>query len=214
MGEAYSENVKILITDDHLVIRHGLSFVIKEFLPMASISGTSSLASTLQYLTNEKVNLLILDINMPGGNSFEMIEMIKEVQPDIKILLFSAYDEEIYGLRYLKTGVNGYLAKNASEKEIQDAVIKVLSKGKYLSDKLQDQMINMSGNKYDGNSLHQLTNRELEIARLLVKGERTSSISEKLSLKLSTVSTHKNRIFEKLKIDNIYGLITEFKFDS
>lgn len=210
MDSLYRE-CRILITDDHLVIQQGLSFIIKDFLPKAIIGYAANLAATLTYLKKEKVDLLILDINIPGGNNFQMIERIKEVQPDVKILLFSAYGEEIYGLRYLKVGVNGYLEKSAPEKEIQEAITRVLVKGKYLSSKVQDQIIDTYNSKISGRSLAQLTNREFEIASFLVNGERTSSISQKLELKVSTISTHKNRIFQKLNVANVSELITEFK---
>ncbi|MES2427565.1 MAG: response regulator transcription factor [Bacteroidota bacterium] len=212
MDRLYKE-YKILITDDHLVIQQGLSFMIKDFLPKALLSYAGNLETTLTCLKKEKVDLLILDINMPGGNNFQMIERIKEVQSDVKILLFSAYGEDIYGLRYLKAGVNGYLEKSAPEKEIQEAIIRVLVKGKYLGSKVQNQMIDNFNSKLSGSSLDQLTNREFEIASFLVNGERTSSIGQKLALKVSTVSTHKNRIFQKLNVTNVSELITEFKLD-
>jgi DNA-binding NarL/FixJ family response regulator len=212
MDSIYKE-YKILITDDHLVIQQGLSFIIKDFLPKAILFYAANLETTLTCLKEEKVDLLILDINIPGGNNFQMIERIRAVQPDVKILLFSAYGEEIYGLRYLKVGVNGYLEKNAPEKEIQEAIMRILAKGKYISSKVQDQMINNYNANFRGSSLAQLTNREFEIASFLVNGERTSGIGQKLELKVSTISTHKNRIFQKLNVANVSELITEFKLD-
>jgi DNA-binding NarL/FixJ family response regulator len=214
MTDLHNKDTKILITDDHLIIQEGLGFLIRGFLPKAIILTANSLESTLSVLKKESVDLLILDINIPGGNNFQMIRQVKEVQKDIKILLFSAYREETYGLRYLKTGINGYLEKNASEYEIRDAVFDTLIKGRYLSPRIQDQLIGgydcvSSGN----NTLSLLTNRELEIARLLIEGESTSRIGHQLDLKLSTVSTHKNRIFEKLNVTNVAELITGFCFE-
>ena len=209
----HNKDTKILITDDHLIIQEGLGFLIRGFLPKVIILTANSLESTLSILKKESVDLLILDINIPGGNNFQMIRRIREVQKDIKILLFSAYREETYGIRYLKTGINGYLEKNASESEIKDAIFDMLLKGKYLSPKLQGQLIDNYDRILPRSSLSRLTNRELEVTRLLIEGHGTSDIGQKLELKLSTVSTHKSRIFEKLNVSNVSELITEFCFE-
>jgi len=214
MSNLLTAELKILITDDHRVIQQGLTFVIKEFLNKAIVSYANSVNATILSLKQGKVDLLILDINIPGGNNFKMIEEIREIQPDLKILLFSAHEESTYALRYLKAGVNGYLEKNASEEEIREAIRRVLIKGKYLSATIQDQLFDTY---YEGanskKKLYQLTNREIEIARFIIDGEGTSSISEKLDLQASTVSTHKKNIFEKLQISNISELIDVFRME-
>lgn len=205
---------KILITDDHLVIQQGLGFIINRFLNKVNITYANSVNSTLSSLKNEKVDLLILDINIPGGNNFKMIEQIKELQPSIKILLFSAYEETTYALRYLKMGVNGYLEKNASEEEIERAITRVLTKGKYFSPRIQDQLCDAHDRSFNLKSnMDQLTNREIEVARFIIDGEGTSSIGEKMDLQASTISTHKKNIFEKLKISKVSELIDLFRFN-
>ena len=213
MSDFYKKETRILITDDHLIIQEGLGFLIRGFLPRVTILSANSLESTLSCLKKQRVDLLILDINIPGGNNFNMIKLIREIQKDIRILLFSAYKEETYGIRYLKTGINGYLEKSASENEIKDAIFEMLLKGKYLSSRMQDQLIGNYDRVLSENSLSRLTNRELEIARLLIVGDGTSEIARKLDLKPSTVSTHKSRIFEKLNVFNVSELITEFCFE-
>lgn len=213
MSDLHNKEIKILITDDHLIIQEGLGFLIRGFLPRVILMNANSLESTLSSLKKKRVDLLILDINIPGGNNFRMIKRIREVQQDIKILLFSAYKEETYGIRYLKTGINGYLEKSASENEIKDAIFDILLKGKYLSSTMQDHLIGNYDRILSKDSLSLLTNRELEVARLLIAGDGTSDIARQLELKLSTVSTHKNRVFEKLNVSNISELITEFCFE-
>lgn len=212
MVNIYNKNYKILIADDHLVVQQGMRAIIRDFLPKALVSLAGTLDEALRLLKNEGPDLLILDINIPGGNSFQMIEQVRSVCPGARILLFSAYDERVYGLRYLKTGINGYLQKNSSEKETRYAIIKVLTEGRYISSQVQDLLLdNYPHPRMD--RLSTLSNRELEIARLMINGERTSGIADKLELKLSTVSTYKNRIFEKLNVSNISELIEEFRLD-
>lgn len=214
MTSLSGKNIKVLITDDHLVIQYGLAGIIEGFLPKSMVRFASSLEESLAMLKAEQFNLLILDINIPGGNNFQMIEDIHTIHPGIKILIFSAYATETYALRYFKAGVNAYLEKGASEDEIKAAIMSVLLKGKYLSPKVQDMLFEANHVKETGdNYLMRLTNRELEIARLIAKGEGTNSISHKLDLQASTVSTHKKNIFDKLKISNVSELITEFRLD-
>ncbi|SMC80827.1 response regulator [Pedobacter nyackensis] len=214
MSNLFTAELKILITDDHRVIQQGLTFVIKEFLNKAIVSYANSVSTTILALKKGKVDLLILDINIPGGSNFKMIEQIREIQPDLKIIIFSAHEESTYALRYLKAGVNGYLEKSASEQEIKEAIRRVLIKGKYFSSNIQDQLLDTY---YEGanskRKLHQLTNREIEIARFIIDGEGTSSIGEKLDLQASTVSTHKKNIFEKLQISNVSELIDLFRMN-
>lgn len=212
MVNFYNKNYKILIADDHLVVQQGMRAIIKDFLPQASILLAGSLDDALFILKAQELDLLILDINIPGGNSFQMIDQVRGVRPGTRILLFSAYDERVYGLRYLKTGIDGYLQKSSSEKETRNAIMKVLTEGRYISSQVQDLLLdNFPHFRID--RLSTLSNRELEIARLLINGERTSGIADKLELKLSTVSTYKNRIFEKLNVSNISELIEEFRLD-
>lgn len=213
MQKIYEKEVNILITDDHLIVQEGLAIIIKNFLSKAVFAFADSIDSTLDSLREHRVDLLILDINIPGGNNFQMIKQIRDVQKDVKILLFSAYSEETYGLRYLKTGINGYLEKNASEYEIRNAVFDLFLRGKYLSPKMQDQLIGCYAPTGPEKSLSLLSNRELEITKLLIDGESTSGIGHRLDLKPSTVSTHKQRIFEKLNVSNMAELITEFYFE-
>jgi len=206
--------MKILITDDHLVIQQGLGMIVKDVLHKAVVFYANSLQSTLDLLRKEQIDLLFLDINIPGGNNFEMIESIRAIHPGIKILIFSAYAAETYALRYFKIGINGYLEKSASEDEIKKAITSVLFKGKYLSTKVQDLLLEVHHPvPFAKGSLLNLTNRELEIARLIARGEGTNSIGQKLDLRVSTVSTHKKNIFDKLKISNVSELITEFRLD-
>lgn len=214
MVKIQKDSIKILITDDHLVIQQGLGMIVKDVLHKAVVLYANSLQNTLTVLKNERIDLLFLDINIPGGNNFQMIESIRSIHPRIKILIFSAYAAETYALRYLKIGINGYLEKSASEDEIVKAITSVLFKGKYLSAKVQDLLLEAyHPSPVAEGSLLRLTNRELEIARLIAKGEGTNSIGQKLDLQVSTISTHKKNIFDKLKISNVSELITEFRLD-
>ena len=203
--------MKILIADDHSVVRQGMSLILKEAFDGIEVVHTDSFESAIVILKNNQVNLLLLDINLPGGNSIDMINDVKQVQNTTKILMFSAFDEDHYALKYMKAGAKGYVNKLSSEDKIIEAVKTVLEGGDYISPKLKAKISENGINKVSNNPLSILSNREMEIAGLLTKGEGNLEIANKLNIGMSTVSTYKSRIFEKLGINNVVSLVEKFK---
>lgn len=203
--------MKILIADDHSVVRQGMSLILKEAFDGIEVVHTDSFESAIVILKNNQINLLLLDINLPGGNSVDMINDVKQVQNTTKILMFSAFDEDHYALKYMKAGAKGYVNKLSSEDKIIEAVKTVLEGGDYISPKLKAKISENGINKVSNNPLSILSNREMEIAGLLTKGEGNLEIANKLNIGMSTVSTYKSRIFEKLGINNVVSLVEKFK---
>ncbi|MBP6557872.1 MAG: response regulator transcription factor [Flavobacterium sp.] len=205
-----TQNFTFLIADDHSIVRQGVSLLIKELFFNAKIHQAGNFKDTLKILRETKVDLLVLDINFPDGNSLNIIAETKTIQPDIKILIFSAYDEDIYALRYLNAGASGYLNKGSSEEEMKQALKSMMVSGKYITQNIKDRILDSYISKKPINPIELLSNREVEVARLLIKGYGNMEIAEYLNVKKSTVSTFKNRIFEKLEIDNLADLIDFF----
>ena len=201
----------ILIVDDHLVVRTGVSIILEEKFEHLNISTTENYSETLAIVKTQKFDLIILDINIPGGKNTSMISEIKEIQPLTKILIFSVYDEQTHACPYIIAGANGYLNKLSDQEKIIYAVESILKSGNYLTNEIVSALINASTNKEAINPLDKLSKRELEISELLVKGDGNIEIANKLSIQLSTVSTHKNKIYQKLQIKNIIELIAIFK---
>jgi len=199
-----------VVADDHSMVRQGVSFLLNDTYPEAKVLQTGSFLEILKLVNQEKINLLLLDINFPDGTSLNIIPTIKKLQPNIKILIFSAYDEEMYAMRYLNVGANGYLQKLSTEEEIKYAVNSVITNGKYVSKNIQNKIMDSFILKKPLNPLEILSNREIEIAKLLVQGVSSSKIAETLNIKKTTVSTYKNRVFEKLDINNLSSLISLF----
>lgn len=206
-----SNSYTFLIADDHSIVRQGISLVVKELFPTAVIHSVGSFKDTLKTVKEIKFDLLILDINFPDGNSINIIPEIKTIQPDLKILIFTAYDESIYAMRYLNAGVSGYLNKGCAEEEMKLAIKSMISTGKYVTQSIKDRILDSYISKTPINPLEKLSNREVEVARLLIKGYGNLEISELLKVKKTTVSTFKNRVFEKLEIDNLASLIEVFQ---
>ncbi|SFN18450.1 DNA-binding response regulator, NarL/FixJ family, contains REC and HTH domains [Paenimyroides ummariense] len=200
----------IITADDHSVVTKSLSFIIQDLYTNATIHQINNLTDVVEKLQTTPVDLLILDVTFPDGNSLAVIPTIKKIQPNLKILIFSGHDEDIYAMRYLQAGVNGYLHKLSTEEEIKAAINDVITFGRFFSRNIQEKITNNYIFKKPQNPLEQLSNRELEISRLMVEGYGNIEICAALDLQKSTVSTYKNRIFEKLQIEHISELIHLF----
>jgi len=205
------KEIKILIADDHSVVRQGVTLLLKQVCKNISIAATDNFTDILKTVKVQSFDMIILDISIPEGKGIKMIEFIRAIIPKVKILIFSAYEEDLYALRYLKAGADGYLNKLSSEEEFKLAFLDIVEKGRYVSDSLKKKIEENPLNKHSDNPLNLLSKREMEIACLLVKGEGNLEIANRLNLQNSTVSTYKNRIFEKLFITNTIALVALFR---
>ncbi|HEX7869827.1 MAG TPA: response regulator transcription factor, partial [Chryseobacterium sp.] len=133
-------NVHIIVADDHGIVRMGLIQTIKRLLPDAVISEVEDFKALYKVILNEKLDLAIMDVNMPNGSVQEAIDYIKMHQPDLKVLIFSSQDEELYAMRYLKMGAGGYLSKQSSNSVIETALTAMLSTGRYASEEVKEAM--------------------------------------------------------------------------
>ncbi|NII26062.1 response regulator transcription factor [Pseudoflavitalea sp. X16] len=204
---------QVLIADDHSIVRYGTALVIKEMLPAGTIREANNFDQALKLLDTDRFDLLVLDINIPGGNNLQMIDVVKLRQPHVKILIFSGYDEQLYALRYLQAGADGYVVKQAPEGELKAAIQTIQNNDKYISPTVKQHLINGLTTKKASarNPLTGLSNREMEVMQLLVKGASVAEIGVTLSLQISTVSTYKSRIFEKMEVSNIVELVEKVK---
>jgi len=199
---------RILVADDHGIVRMGLVQIIKQLRPLAILSEVEDYKSLSSLIAKESFDLVILDVNMPNGTLQQAIDFIKLKQPELKILVFSSQDEQLYALRYLKMGAGGFLNKLSSKEQIDEALSAMLNKGQYISNEIKDSMVSNTLNKHQSSSpLEALSNRELEVANKLVEGLPLKELSQQLNLHTSTVSTYKNRVFEKLDIQSIPELV-------
>ncbi|HIX54362.1 MAG TPA: response regulator transcription factor [Candidatus Sphingobacterium stercoripullorum] len=209
---------RVLLADDHSIVRLGASIIIKEVLKTEDIVHAESYDEAKRKIQEAQYDLLILDLNMPGGNNIRMVQEILNLQPEIKILVFSSYDEQIYALRYIEAGAMGYLNKSTSMLELRDALERLKEGKKYMSDSVRDQYIEiLTKSKTEVNKknpLLTLSDRETDVAKQLIKGYGVVDVAKAMDLNPSTVSTYKSRIFKKLNIKNIPDLIKIFSLNT
>lgn len=204
---------KILLTDDHDVLLFGTSILLKELIPKAEIQFAYTFNQALSALSTDKFDLMLLDIDIPGGNSISMIKKIKTLQPTVKILMFSSYDETIYAISYLQAGADGYLNKLSTKEQLQNAVNTIISGKQYVSDSVKELLLNSLIKKQGNypNEFVKLSQREIEVMNLLALGKGTTEIAHELNLGFSTISTYRNRIFEKLRVSNIVDMVKKIE---
>jgi two-component system invasion response regulator UvrY len=197
---------RALVADDHVIVREGLKSIIREICPVMEVDEATDGDSVFDFVKKTSYDILVLDVNMPGTDAVSMITNILAYKEDSKILVFSMNEEHLYAKRFFKLGVLGYLDKESAAEEIKKALQNVLNAKLYMSENLKrfllDDMIEIDKE----NPFQELTNRELQIVKYLLKGYSPAQIKETLNLHSSTVGTHKIRTFEKLKVKNVFEL--------
>ena len=198
---------RILIADDHTIVRTGVTVLIKAEYFDVQIDECSDGDCAWKRVQSTQYDLFIMDINMPNTDSVSLLKNIFSLQPNLKILILSMSSEDIYAKKYLQLGVMGFINKESDTIELRKAITSVMNNRKYMSPALQE-IINRDA--LDGtvtvNPFETLSARELEVMTHLVEGKNVSEIAEILSIHISTVSTHKASILQKLKVNNVIEL--------
>ncbi|WP_031527672.1 response regulator [Dyadobacter crusticola] len=198
---------KVLIVEDHVLIRMSLRLMLQELDKEVSIHEVDGFNEAMQQTGRESFDLILLDINIPGGMGTQMPALLREKQPAAAILVCSSLDEEQHALRYLQSGADGYLSKTASKEETMSAISSVMHGQKYISDNLQSKLLEQE--QQTKKTAVRLSAREREIMYLLIEGKWTKEIAHELNISGSTVSTFKARIFEKANVTSVMELFVK-----
>lgn len=205
-NEDTQEVNNFLLIDDHVVVRSGLKFILSSHFAGVTIDEADDGDTALARLKEKAYDLAILDIKMPNTNTLQLMEYLHITYPALHVIIFTMNSESIYAKRFLKAGARGFVNKDAPLEEVIKAINKVLEGEKYISENMQAQLAEFGGDEEGTNLFNSLSPREFEITALLLKGEGISHIAHSLNLQVSTVGTHKARIFEKLKVTNLIEL--------
>lgn len=193
--------IRIFIVDDHEIIREGLKKILFEESDLVIVGEEQNGTEVLRRITEIECDIMLLDLNIPGRNGVELIQELKKKKPFMNILVLSINPENISALPALNAGASGYLSKNVALEEMVNAIRKIFEKGRYLSSTLAEQL---AFNLLQTESLakRKFTSLESNIALLIAQGKPAKFIATDLGLSISTVFTHRRKIFEKLKIHN------------
>jgi two-component system, NarL family, invasion response regulator UvrY len=190
--------IRILLVDDHELVRRGLRQLLSEGYPDAEFGEAGSLPAAREALTRESWNLMLLDINLPGGSGLEMLDRARQLCPQMAVLVLSVYPEQEFAVRAFKLGADGYLTKTSVADEMLLAVRRVLAGGKYVSAAFAEHLATTLGSTHL-QALHDaLSPRELEVLRLVAVGKTIKDIAAGLHLSEKTIATYRTRVSDKL----------------
>jgi two-component system invasion response regulator UvrY len=195
-----SEKIKILIADDHAIVREGLKQIVAEEKDIIVAGEAENVEKLMELLAKEKWSLVILDINMPGKSGLEALKDIKQFYPGLPVLILSMFSEDQYGIRAIKAGASGYLKKVSAPTELVIAIRKIVSGGKYINPSLAEKLADKLGEKGKASLHENLSDREYQIMCNIALGKSAEEIAQDLSISINTVYTYRNRILEKMSM--------------
>lgn len=200
--------MKILIADDHTLVRNGFKMLLTREFPFAEIAEVSDSIDLIKALMKNKWDIIISDITMPPGDSgLETLKKIKEFAPGTPVIILTMHSVKEYAVRAIRAGASGFVHKGDATTELIKAVNHVLSGRKYLSPEVADIMANSLVFDPASRSIDNLSNRELEVFKLLATGKSVSAIAKEIYLSANTISTFRTKIFEKMGFHNNMELI-------
>jgi DNA-binding NarL/FixJ family response regulator len=201
--------MKFLLIDDHKIIREGLKQILLLHFPLSSFDESSTAEDVVDKIAVSEYDVVICDLSMPGISGLDVMNQIKEIRPELPVLMLSMHSEEQYALRALKAGAWGYLNKSDGAEVLIPAIRRVLQGRKYISAYMAEQLAaNLNEKTPASHHLHDgLSPREFDVFKLIVEGKSITEISQQLSLNHSTVSTHRARILNKMSMKSNADLV-------
>ncbi len=189
--------MRILITDDHAVVRQGLKQILATEFRRAEFGEAGNAAEAIERVWHESWDVVILDISMPGRTGLEVLKEIHQHRPKLPVLVLSMHPEDQFAVRLLKVGASGYMTKESAPDALVGAVKKVVAGGRYVSPALAEKMASYLALDLHTAPHERLSDREFLVLRLIASGKTPTQIAHDLSLSVKTISTYRTRILEK-----------------
>ena len=190
--------LRILIADDHAVVRKGLKQILLEEYPSAVVSEAEDAEGLITQVISNEWNLVICDMNMPGRSGLDALSQLKQIAPSLPVLIMSMYPEDQYALRVLKAGAAGYLGKDTIHDNVVKAVQTIQLGKKFITPSIAEKLADAFGDNSARPAHELLSDREFDVFKLIAAGKSVSEIAAQLSLSTTTVSTYRSRIMEKM----------------
>lgn len=192
--------MKILIVDDHAVVRQGIKQILSDMDEKCKIGEAANGADGLRLLRDDTWDLVLLDIGLPGKNGIEVLKQIKAEWKKLPVLILSMYSEDQYALRAIRAGASGYMTKEMAPDELLNAISKVRKGGRFISPEVAEKLVFDLDDADDETPHTTLSDREFEVLRLIASGKTVSEIGDELALSVKTISTYRTRTLEKMKM--------------
>ncbi|MEI6235302.1 MAG: response regulator transcription factor [Planctomycetota bacterium] len=199
--------IKILIVDDHAVVRQGVRQILAATFPKAEFGEAATAAEAMMAIRKHAWNIVVMDVGLPGRGGLDALKDIKAEFPKLPVLIQSMYGEDQYAIRAIRAGASGYVTKDVSADVLAGAVQKVLNGGKYISPSLGEALASEAAGEQGKPRHEELSDREYQVLRLIGNGKSVKEIGLQLSLSVKTVSTYRARILEKLNVGTTTELI-------
>jgi two-component system invasion response regulator UvrY len=194
--------MKILLADDHAVVRQGLKLILADHFKKAVFGQARNATETLIRIAKEPWDVLVLDITMPGRSGLDILQDVKRLRPRLPVLVLSMHPEDQFAVRMLKAGAHGYMTKESADEELVGAIKKVVGGGRYISSSLAERMASYLSIDVQKAPHERLSNREFLVLRMIASGKTVGQIGRELSLSVKTISTYRARLLEKMDMKN------------
>jgi two-component system invasion response regulator UvrY len=192
--------IRILIADDHAIVRKGMKQLLLESYPDAVVGEAENAESLINKIMSRPWDIVISDLSMPGRSGLEALKQIKQTFPNLPVLIMSMYPAEQYAARALKAGASGYLGKDSIHEDLIHAVKKVLQGKKFITALIAETLVHELDSTVEHPTHTELSDREFEVLKALASGKTISEIALRLSLSVTTVSTYRSRILKKMNM--------------
>ena len=194
--------IRVLITDDHALIRRGLRQVLQEGLGAVTVGEAQDAREALELIMTQSWDVVVMDITMPGRSGLDILRDIKLAHPELPVLILSMHPEDQFAVRVLKSGASGFIPKESAPEELIKAIRKVLAGGRYVTPALAEKMAFDLALQSDKPPHETLSDREFQVLRMIASGKPVGQIAEELSLSVKTISTYRARVLEKMRMQN------------
>ena len=200
--------LNILLVDDHAVVRKGLKAILEEEFDDITVHEADNGHDAINRLWERHLDAVVLDINLPDINGLEVLKRIRTEWSKLPVLILSVYSEDQYGVRMIRSGASGYLAKSSAPEYLVIALKKVISGQRYISPELLEQLAFNLDKSPEALSVECLSNREYQVFRMLAAGKTVTEIGEELHLSVKTISTHRHHILNKMGMHNNADMVS------
>jgi two-component system invasion response regulator UvrY len=192
--------IKILVVDDHAVVRRGLRQILAETSDLHVGGEAGTAAEAMAKVQAERWDVIVLDVGLAGKSGLDLIADIRKVRPEVRVLVLTMFSEEQYAVRAIRAGAAGFLTKESAPDKLVEAVRKIAAGGRFITPELAETLASMVAGEGSGKPHERLSNREFEILKRIGSGKTVSEIAEELALSVKTVSTHRTRILRKMSM--------------